>query len=120
MKWLCENPAALVFLATTLLSVLVAILKTLGKANAAAALEKVQKILEQTFSNVEDIKRAWKESGCQAKFGHIGTIFGKLNEIADPALAADIQQTYEEWKFRAGYLSSFPNIVRDGVLKEIK
>lgn len=95
MKWLAENYMVVVFLATTLLAVVKAILLAAGKRKAAEALGKAKEMIHQTFGNVEVLKVKWKESGCEEKYGHIGEIFGKINEEAE--LGEVLKTAYEEW-----------------------
>ena len=95
MKWLAENYMIVVFLLTTILAVIKAILLMMGKKKAAEALDKVKDMLHQTFGNVEKLKIKWKESGAEEKYGHIGTIFTAINkgEKVDKVLKV----AYEEW-----------------------
>jgi len=80
MNWLSENYMVVVFLVTTVISLITAILKALGKKKAAQGLEEVKKILHQTFGNVEELKKKWKKAGMEERFGHIGEIFAAINE----------------------------------------
>lgn len=96
MTWLTENYAVIVFLLTTLLSAIIALLKHFGKRKTAQALEKVKEMLHQTFGNVEALKVKWKKSGMEEKYGHIGEIFARINEEAS---AEEILKTaYAEWQ----------------------
>jgi len=96
MKWLTENYMVVVFLVTTLISVITALLKHMGKKNAAEALEKVKDMLHQTFGNVEALKVQWKKSGMEDKYGHIGEIFASINSEAQ--LEDILKVAYTEWQ----------------------
>ena len=100
MKWLAENYMVIVFLITTLLAVIKAVLLLLGKKKAAEALQKVKDMLHQTFGNVEVLKVKWKESGMEEKYGKIGEIFGKINEEAE--LEDILKTAYGEWAKKKG------------------
>lgn len=96
MDWVMENWPTIVFLATTLLSAFIALLKHLGKKKTAGALDEIKDILHQTFGNVEQLKEKWKESGAEEKYGHIGEIFAKINKEED--MGEILKTAYEQWK----------------------
>lgn len=95
MEWIGENCMAIVFLITTILAVIKAILLLLGKKKAALAVGEIKKILHQTFGNVELLKKQWKDAGLEEKYGHIGEIFGKINKEA--ALGEIMEVAYKQW-----------------------
>ena len=99
-EWLNQNYLALIFIVTTLLAIVKAILSALGKKKAADAVEELKKILHQTFGNVEALKTKWAESGAEAKFGHIGQIFAEINKEKglDTVLKTAYDQYLEEKK----------------------
>jgi len=96
MKWLIENYMVIVFLLTTLLAVVKAILLAMGKKKAAEALEKVKEMLHQTFGNVEALKVKWEESGMEKKYGKIGKIFATINE--ENKIEDVMRVAYTEWQ----------------------
>jgi len=96
MQWILDNYMAIIFLLTTLLSVIIAILKHFGKKKTADALGKIKDILHQTFGNVEALKVQWKKSGMEAKYGKIGEIFASINEEAK--LEDVLKIAYNQWQ----------------------
>jgi len=95
MKWLAENYMVVVFLLTTVLAVIKAILLKLGKKKAAEALGEAKNMLHQTFGNVEVLKIKWKENGMEEKYGKVGEIFAKINKEVE--LEEVLKTAYEQW-----------------------
>jgi len=100
MNWIAENYMAMIFLVTTAMSLIIAVLNHIGKKKTAAKVQAFKDILHQTFGNVESLKVKWKESGLEDKYGRIGSIFAEINKQSD--IAEVLRKAYEEWAKQQG------------------